>query len=173
MEAVGTCTCGNARPAIEESLQTRLSDIIARHRGRPGALIPVLHEAQNLFGYLPAPVQAGVAAGLGIPVSEVYGVVTFYSYFTMVPRGLHVVRVCLGTACYVRGAARLVEQIERELGIKLPGTTEDGLFTAETVRCLGACSLAPVMVIDDDIYRQVKPREIGRLLSRYRADASH
>lgn len=166
------CACtGAGAGAIDEPVRSELQSIIDRRRGEAGALIQVLHEAQNLFGYLPSHVQEAIAQGLDIPVSEVYGVVTFYSYFTMVPRGLHVVRVCMGTACYVRGAGELLEQIQRELGVKVPGTTDDGVFTVETVRCLGACSLAPVMLVDKDIYREVKPRQVAELLARYRGEA--
>ncbi len=152
-----------------ERLLPELERIIEEHRGQPGALIPVLHRAQNLFGYLPAEVQERIAEGLGIPVSEVYGVVTFYSFFTMVPRGRQTVRVCLGTACYVRGGRRVLEQVERELSIGVGGTTEDREFSLEVVRCIGACGLAPVMTVGDDIHRRVKPGKVGELLAKHRS----
>jgi NADH:ubiquinone oxidoreductase subunit E len=173
MGAVETCSCGKAagtpRWEPDGPEWTRLDATITEHRGQPGALIPVLHRAQQLFGYLPTEVQERVAVGLGLPVSEVYGVVTFYSYFTTVPRGRRIVRVCLGTACYVRGSWRILEQVKRELGVtSVPGTTEDREFSVETVRCVGACGLAPVMMVDDDIYRRVKPRKVAEVLARYR-----
>jgi NADH-quinone oxidoreductase subunit E/NADP-reducing hydrogenase subunit HndA len=113
-------------------------------------------------------VQERVAEGLGLSVSEVYGVVTFYSYFTMKSRGRHVIRVCLGTACYVRGGNEVLEEARRQLEVGEAGMTADGEFSLETVRCVGACSLAPVVMVGEDIYRQVKPAEVERLLSKYR-----
>ncbi len=170
LEVASRCTCAPAgvRSGVDEPLHTMLREVVAKHRDEPGSLIQILHETQNMLGYLPAHVQEVIAAELRIPVTEVYGVVTFYSYFTMKPRGLHVVRICMGTACYVRGAAELLAQVERELGIKAPGTTEDGQFTVETVRCLGACSLAPVMLVDTRVHREVKPRQIAGLLAKCR-----
>ena len=172
MGAVETCRCGSGPGALEwepeNPLWAELDAIIRKHKGEPGGLIPVLHEAQVLFGYLPMQVQERVAAGVGVPVTEVYGVVTFYSYFTMVPRGKHTVRVCLGTACYVRGGRKVLDQIRNVLRVDVPGTTEDRNFSVEVVRCIGACGLAPVMTVDDDIYRRVKPSRVGELLARYR-----
>ena len=128
--------------------------IIVSHTGKPGALIPVLEQVQEVLGYLPPPVQMLVAEGLNIPVATVYGVVTFYSLFTMVPRGRHNIRVCLGTACYVRGGQKLLERLQDILGIQPGGCTEDRRFSLETVRCLGACGLAPVIVVDEDTHGQ-------------------
>lgn len=145
----------------------KLSSIIAKHKGQPGGLIPVLEEAQVCLEYLPLSVQKKIAAGLNLPLSRVYGVVTFYSFFTMTPRGKHTVRVCLGTACYVRGGKALAEAIEKQFGITEGETTADRLFTLESVRCLGACGLGPVVVVDDDVHGRVKPAKIKDVLSQY------
>jgi len=141
--------------------------IIERYRGKPGALIPVLEKVQDVLGYLPAAIQHRVAQGLNIPVANVYGVVTFYSFFTMVPRGKHVIRVCLGTACYVRGGKQILERMSEALGIQPGECTPDRLFSLETVRCLGACGLAPVVVVDEDTHGQVKPAKIAHILAQY------
>ena len=146
---------------------TRVDSIIERYRSKAGALIPVLEEIQEEIGYLPQSVQRRVAHGLKIPFSEVYGVVTFYSFFTMVPKGRHVVRCCLGTACYVRGGKTNLEKLAQNLKVTPGSTTEDRRFSLETVRCLGACGLAPVMVIDNDTHRQVKPSKISNILETY------
>ncbi len=144
-----------------------LDGIIERHKGEPGALIPVLEEAQMALGYLPVPVQKRVAGGLNLPLSRVYGVVTFYSFFTMTPRGKHTCRICLGTACYVRGGKKIAETLEKELGIKEGETTEDRMFTYESVRCLGACGLAPVVVMNEDVHGRLKAMKIKEMLSEY------
>jgi len=145
----------------------KLSSIIEKHKGQPGGLIPVLEEAQVCLEYLPLPVQKKIAAGLNLPLSRVYGVVTFYSFFTMTPRGKHTVRVCLGTACYVRGGKALSDAIEKQFGITEGETTADRMFTLESVRCLGACGLGPVVVVDDDVHGRVKPAKIKDVLSQY------
>jgi NADH-quinone oxidoreductase E subunit len=142
--------------------------IIATYKGRPGALIPVLEQVQEELGFLPMAVQQRVANGLNLPVANVYGVVTFYSFFTMIPRGKHNIRLCLGTACYVRGAQRLLENISKNLGIEPGGCTEDRQFSLETVRCLGACGLAPVVMVDNNTYGQMKPAKIESMLAKYK-----
>lgn len=141
--------------------------IIERCKGKPGSLIPVLEEIQERVGYLPKSIQGRVAKGLRIPFGEVYGVVTFYSFFTMVPRGRHTVRCCLGTACYVRGGKANLDKLSQNLDVEPGGTTDDKRFSLETVRCLGACGLAPVMVVDEDTFRQVKPSTIANILDTY------
>ncbi len=151
----------------EEQIR-QLDDAIALYKGRPGALIPVLEKAQELLGFLPAPVQKHVGDGLNIPLSQVYGVVTFYSLFTMQPRGKHTIRVCLGTACYVRGGKKISDSIKQMFNIEEGETTGDRRFTFETVRCLGACGLGPVMVVDDDVHGRVKPDKIKSILDQYR-----
>ena len=145
----------------------KLNSIIEKHKGKAGGLIPVLEEAQVCLEYLPLSVQKKIAAGLNLPLSRVYGVVTFYSFFTMTPRGKHTIRVCLGTACYVRGGKALTETLEKQFGIKEGETTADRLFTLESVRCLGACGLGPVIVIDEDVHGRVKPGKIKDILTQY------
>ncbi|MBN1635618.1 MAG: NADH-quinone oxidoreductase subunit NuoE [Deltaproteobacteria bacterium] len=145
----------------------QIDKIIESYKGKPGALIPVLEQVQDVCGYLPMAVQMRVAKGLNLPVANVYGVVTFYSFFTMVPKGKNVIRVCLGTACYVRGGKRILERCTEILGIEPGECTEDRLFSLETVRCLGACGLAPVVVINDDTHGQVKPAKLEELIAQY------
>lgn len=144
-----------------------LDGIIEKRKREPGALIPVLEEAQRTLEYLPVSVQKRIARGLNLPFNRVYGVVTFYSFFTMAPRGKHTLRVCLGTACYVRGGKRIAEIVRKELGVNEGETTKDRMFTFETVRCLGACGLGPVVVVDDDIHGRVKPAKFKEILSKY------
>ncbi|MBQ7689937.1 MAG: NADH-quinone oxidoreductase subunit NuoE [Muribaculaceae bacterium] len=131
---------------------------------KPGELINVLHEAQNLHGYLPEEMQRIIARKLGIPASRVYGVVTFYSFFTMTPKGRHPISVCLGTACYVRGSEKLLEEIKRTLNIEVGQTTPDGKFSLDCLRCVGACGLAPVVTIGDRVYGRLQPKDIKTIL---------
>ena len=133
-----------------------------------GALIGILHKAQDIFGYLPRDVQLFVARKLGIPGAEVFGVVSFYSYFTTKPEGKYTISVCLGTACFVRGADKIIERLKEKLRIESNETTEDGLFTLKDVRCIGACGLAPVMKIGDKVYGRVKEDELDEILNSYR-----
>ena len=151
----------------QSELYRRLDEFIAEQEKGRDALIPVLHKAQELFGFLPVEVQEHVAKALGLPVSEVYGVVTFYSYFTMQPRGRHVINVCLGTACYVRGAKKVMEALVDELGISMGETTEDRRFSLTAQRCFGACGLAPVIMIDDNVHGRVTPKKIAGILAQY------
>jgi NADH:ubiquinone oxidoreductase subunit E len=144
-----------------------LDGIIEKYKKEPGALIPVLEEAQRRLEHLPVSVQKRIARGLNLPFNRVYGVVTFYSFFTMTPRGKHTVRVCLGTACYVRGGKRIAEIVRKEFGVNEGETTKDRMFTFETVRCLGACGLGPVVVVDDDIHGRVKPAKVSDILGNY------
>jgi len=146
---------------------SKVDAIIDYYKSKPGSLIPVLEEIQEAVGYLPKSMQKRVAEGLTIPFSEVHGVVTFYSFFTMVPRGRHTVRCCLGTACYVRGGQKILGSLTQTLKINPGDTTEDRRYSLETVRCLGACGLAPVMVVDADTYRQMKPSKISNIIESY------
>lgn len=155
-----------AGPLGEEKL-ARIEPIVAKYTGRPGYLIPALKEAQETFGYLPREVQLRLAEGLNIPASHIYGVVSFYSFFTMVPRGRNVIRLCLGTACYVKGAPELQAKIEQELGISVRETTEDRRYTLEAVRCLGACGLAPVMMVGEDTHGALTPGKVMDILAQY------
>jgi len=145
----------------------KLDEIIARFKGKPGGLIPVLEEAQVTLDYLPISIQKRVAKGLNLPLAQVYGVVTFYSFFTMKPRGRHTIRVCLGTACYVRGGKTIAESIVKEFNIAEGETTPDRRFTYETVRCLGACGLAPVIVVDENVHGRIKTQKMKSVLDEY------
>ncbi|MCX8042576.1 MAG: NADH-quinone oxidoreductase subunit NuoE [Desulfobacterota bacterium] len=145
----------------------QVENIIAAYAGKTGSLIPVLEQVQEILGYLPMPVQMLIADRLKIPPAQVYGVVTFYSFFTMTPRGRHTIRVCLGTACYVRGSQKILMHLQERLEIE-PGTcTSDRRFSLETVRCLGACGLAPVVMVDTETHGQMKPAKVDALLERY------
>ena len=129
--------------------------------------MPVLQQAQELYGYLPIEVQAIVAEGLGISLSEVYGVATFYSQFRLNPKGIYRISICLGTACYVKGAAKVLEAVERKLGIQVGECTPDGLFSLESCRCVGACGLAPVMMINDEVFGRMTPEQVPVILEDY------
>ncbi len=142
--------------------------VINNNRLKPGALIPVLEEVQEILGYIPKSIQKKVAHGLGVPLSEVWGVVTFYSFFTTTPRGRHTVRCCLGTACYVRGGKRNLEKLSALLHVEPGETTEDRRFSLETVRCLGACALAPVVAADGETFAQVKPMKLPEILDIFK-----
>lgn len=151
-----------------EAQEAQLREAIAAHKGQPGATMPVLQAAQGIFGYLPEEVQIIVAEGLGIPLSEVYGVSSFYAQFSLNPKGKYQVSVCLGTACYVKGAAGILDAVEQKLGI-LPGAiTEDGKFSLDSCRCVGACGLAPVMMINEEVYGRLTPDQVGPILDMYK-----
>lgn len=144
-----------------------LDQFIEHLPDKKGNLIAVLHKAQELFGYLPEDLQSRIADKLNIPSSEVSGVVSFYSFFTTKPRGKHVINVCTGTACYVRGAERLLNELDRQLGLKPGETTKDNNFTLDALRCVGACGLAPVMIVDGKVYGRLKPEQIKGILASY------
>ena len=152
---------------ISEKMWKEVDGIIERYRGKRGALIPVLEECQNVCGYLPLDVQRRISQGLNVPGSTVYGVVTFYSFFTMVPKGRHTIKVCLGTACYVRGGKANLDYVRYELGVKVKGTTSDHRFSLDSVRCIGACGMAPAMIVDDDTYAGVSNKNVMEILDRY------
>ncbi|MBN2655823.1 MAG: NADH-quinone oxidoreductase subunit NuoE [Spirochaetales bacterium] len=153
-------------PTEAEMMQS-LDHIIANFEGVEGALIPVLQSAQNLFGYLPESVLKHISTSMKIPYSEVTGVVSFYSWFSTVPRGKNIIRVCLGTACYVRGGKDVLKALQDQLGIQVGGTTGDREFSLEVGRCFGACGLAPVVMINDDVHQRVKPSKLREILSSY------
>lgn len=146
----------------------QLEEILKEYKGVPGGLIPVLHQTQLLFGYLPHDVLVRIAEELDLPLSEIYGVCSFYSFFSLKPRGKYTVNVCMGTACYVKGAPALLEKIKETLQIEDGETTKDGLFTLDTTRCVGACGLAPVLTIGDDVYGRLTPEKVPEILDRYR-----
>ena len=167
-EVLQRCGC---EEATEEELLARLDEVIAGYRGKPGALIPVLQLAQGIFGYLPEVALKHIARELAKPYSEVAGVVGFYSFFSTVPRGKHLVRVCLGTACYVRGGKQVLAALRDLLRIEVGETTPDRQFSLDVGRCFGACGLAPVIMIDEDVHQRVKPTRLGRILDGYRQEA--
>ena len=147
---------------------TKLDRILEQYAGRPGALIPVLHEAQKVYGYLPEEVQYHISQGLGVPLADVYGVVTFYALFTMTPRAEHNIAVCMGTACYVKGAGHLVEKIGQDLGLKFGEISEDRRFGLEATRCIGACGMAPVLTINEEVHGRLNGEQMGELLEKYK-----
>ena len=147
----------------------RLEEIISENKTVPGALVKVLKEAQELYGYLPLEVQITIAEGLDVPLEEVYGVVSFYSLFTVSPKGKYKASVCLGTACYVRGSGEIYESLQKKLGVEGGGTTADGLFSLEACRCVGACGLAPVMLIGEDVYGRLTEDQLDGILAKYRS----
>jgi NADH:ubiquinone oxidoreductase 24 kD subunit len=149
--------------------EAQLKEVIAQHKGQSDAMMPVLQKAQEIYGYLPIEVQTMVAEGLGVSLEQVYGVSTFYSWFTLEPKGEHLIRVCLGTACYVKGSADILAELERQLGIKAGHTTPDGKFTLEATRCLGCCGLAPVMTVDDDVFGRLVPADVKGIVDKFRA----
>ena len=158
------CNCHNT----EDPRMAELDEIIQRLKGMEGALIMILHKAQDIFGYLPENVQKHVAQALDIPLTDVYGVTTFYSYFSLTPRGKYRIAVCMGTACYVRGAGELVQAFARELGVKVGETTEDMQFTLQASRCIGACGLAPVLTVNEDVYGNIGPERVPEILAKYK-----
>ncbi|NBF39627.1 MAG: NADH-quinone oxidoreductase subunit NuoE [Spirochaetes bacterium] len=162
----------DVQPAHPDFTVEHIDGIINMHQDEAGALIPVLQEVQESVGYLPEEALVHISSRLGIPYSEVTGVVSFYSFFTTVPRGRHTVRACLGTACYVRGGKEVLESLKRHLGIEVGETTEDRMFSLEVGRCFGACGLAPVVVVDETVHQQVKPSRVAELLEPYREEAT-
>jgi NADH-quinone oxidoreductase subunit E/NADP-reducing hydrogenase subunit HndA len=145
----------------------QLKDICKQFNNAPGELINVLHKAQHSFGYLPAEIQEVIAHELHLPVAKVYGVVTFYTFFTMLPRGKNPISVCMGTACYVRGAEKVLDELKKELKIKVGDTTPDGKFSLSCLRCVGACGLAPVVLVGEKTYGRVSPEGIKDILKEY------
>ena len=153
--------------AEREKAFEKVANIIDLYKGKEGSLIQVLHLSQLVYGYLPLELQEFISEKMEIPLSEVSGVVSFYSFFSTTPRGEHTIRVCLRTACYVRGGKKIVEFVQNHLGVDLGETTEDGKFTFEIARCIGACGLAPTMMIDGKVYKQVSTTKLGAILDSY------
>ncbi len=156
------CKCTDDKQQFSE-----IANVIDLYKNKEGSLIQILHAAQEIYGYLPPDLQEFIANTLERPLSEVTGVVTFYSFFSTIPRGEHTIRVCLGTACYVRGGKKVVEALQKKLNVEIGGTTEDGKFTFEVARCIGSCGLAPAMMIDNVVYKQVNPNKLDTILSQY------
>lgn len=163
------CACGEK--LSESELLAKLDEVLLEYREKPGALIPVLQIAQGMFGYLPETALKRIALGLNKSYSEVAGVVSFYAFFSTSPRGKNVVRVCLGTACYVRGGKNVLDALKQRLKIDVGETSEDRLFSLEVARCFGACGLAPTISINDKVFKRVRPTKVGEILAPYYAEA--
>ncbi len=158
------CAC---KRETDQEKYDRIAAVIDEYRDREGSLIQILHMAQGIYGYLPLKLQQFIAQRLQKPLSEVSGVVTFYSFFSTEPKGENTIRVCLGTACYVRGGQKIIEKLREILGVEIGGTTKDGKFTLEVMRCIGACGLAPAMTINDKVYKQVNPDKLRNIIEQY------
>lgn len=163
--------CACQQEVTEQELLAQLDDVLKEYAEMPGALIPVLQIAQAMFGHLPETALKKIALALNKSYSEVAGVVSFYSFFTTVPRGKHLIRVCLGTACYVRGGKEVLSALKSALRIEVGETTSDRTFSLDVGRCFGACGLAPVIMIDDDVHQRVRPAKLPRILEQYRQSA--
>jgi NADH:ubiquinone oxidoreductase subunit E len=161
-----SCSC--CEDISEKEIIRRVDEVIDAHRAKTGALIPVLQIVQSMFGHLPKPALKHISTQLNKPYSEVAGVAGFYSFFSITPRGKHLVRVCMGTACYVRGGKQVLESMKKAMGVDVGGTTQDRMFTLEVGRCFGACGLAPVIMIDNDVHQRVKAARVQELLDQYR-----
>ncbi|MDO4731969.1 MAG: NAD(P)H-dependent oxidoreductase subunit E [Bacillota bacterium] len=159
------CYC--AANMDEQAKYEQIAKVIDTYKEKEGSLIMVLHSAQQIYGYLPLELQKFIADRMGLPLSEVYGVVSFYSFFSMTERGRHTIRICLGTACYVRGGKKLVDALEEKLQVKVGGVTADKKFTLEVARCIGACGLAPAIMVDNDVYKTMSPATLDSMLNQY------
>jgi NADH-quinone oxidoreductase subunit E/NADP-reducing hydrogenase subunit HndA len=153
---------------LAESKVKELKEVCKKFNYDKGELINVLHAAQEIFGYLPAEVQEVVADQLNVNIAHVYGVVTFYSFFTMIPKGKHPISICMGTACYVRGAENVLDEFKRLLDVKVGETTPDGKFSVSSLRCVGACGLAPVVTVGEKVYGRVAPEDVKDILAEYK-----
>ncbi|WP_213974483.1 NADH-quinone oxidoreductase subunit NuoE [Tepidanaerobacter acetatoxydans] len=145
----------------------QIEEMLKKYKGQKGALLQALQEAQNIMGYLPIEVQEMVAETLDITLSEVYSTITFYSFFSLKPKGKYQIRTCLGTACYVRGAEKVLDRLKTELGIEVGDTTDDGKFSLNACRCIGACGLAPAIIINDEVYGRLTPDKIPDILKKF------
>ena len=147
--------------------EEKLMAVIEEHKDQEGAAIPVLHEAQEIYGYLPKEVQIMIAEGLNIPLAEIYGIVTFYTQFSLYPKGEYQISVCLGTACYVKGSGGILESIKQKLGIDVGECSADGKFSIDATRCIGACGLAPVLTVNDEVYGRLTVDDVDDILKKY------
>ena len=148
--------------------EAQLKAVIAEHKDMDGAVIPVLHKAQEIYGYLPIEVQEMISEGLDVPLAEIYGIVTFYTQFSLNPKGKYHIGVCLGTACYVKGSGDILDKIKEILGIEVGECTPDGLFSIEATRCIGACGLAPVLTVNDDVYGRLVVDDLEGIIKKYK-----
>lgn len=163
---MASCTCGETAELSKEA--AAMQKLFDQYRDYKGGLIPVLQEAQNIYGYLPKDVLQQIAKELRLPFSKVYGVCTFYAQFHLKPRGRNIIRVCLGTACHVRGGSKIFEAAQEALGVGQGGTTEDLKFTLETVACIGACGLSPCMMVNEDTHGRLVPKQVGGIFDSYK-----
>jgi len=150
-----------------EAQEAKLRETLALYKGQKGALMPVLQKAQDIYGYLPIEVQYMISQEFRTTLESVYEVVSFYSHFTLNPRGVYNISVCMGTACYVKGAGEILAQLEKKLNIESGGVTPDGMFSLESARCIGACGLAPVITINEDVYGQLDPADVDAIIDKY------
>ncbi|MTI67543.1 MAG: NAD(P)H-dependent oxidoreductase subunit E [Firmicutes bacterium] len=146
----------------------KLKKVITENKNKKGPLMPILHQAQKIFGYLPIEIQKIISEELDIPLAEVYGVATFYAQFSLIPKGKYTIGVCLGTACYVKGAQDIVDRIKEQLDLEVGGTTKDRKFSLQATRCIGACGLAPVMTVNEDVYGKLNPEEVPDIINKYK-----
>lgn len=156
------CCCG-----CNNDKEVKLQEIIEKYKHTRGALIPVLHEAQEVYGYLPLEVQQKISEGLNVPLAEIYGVVTFYTQFSLKPKGRYKINICMGTACYVKGSGQILDKFKQKLGIEVGDCTEDGKFSLDACRCIGACGLAPVITINEDVYGRLVADDVEGILKKY------
>jgi NADP-reducing hydrogenase subunit HndA len=156
-----------ARVKLDDRKIEKIKQICADHGNKAGEAINILHEVQNTFGYLPAEVQELIAEQIHVSVAHIYGIVTFYSFFTMIPKGEHPISVCLGTACYVRGSEKVLDEFKRQLGIGIGETTPDGKFSLNCLRCVGACGLAPVALVGDKVYGRITTEKVKDIIAEY------
>lgn len=147
--------------------EAKLMEVIAEHKGEQGAAIPVLHKAQEIYGYLPIEVQEMISEGLNVPLAEIYGIVTFYTQFSLEPKGDYHIGICLGTACYVKGSGDILNKFKERLSIDIGGCTPDGKFSLEATRCIGACGLAPVLTVNDEVYGRLEVKDVDEILAKY------
>ena len=160
-----TCTGTIGSPEQYRKLQ----EIIEKHKGTRGALIPTIHEAQEVYGYLPLEVQREIAEELEIPLAEVYGVVSFYSQFSIKPKGKYKVNVCMGTACYVKGSKEILDKLKQALSIDVGECTEDGLYSLDACRCIGACGLAPVVMVNNEVFGKLTADDVDQIIEKFNA----
>lgn len=147
--------------------EAKLMEVIAEHQNDDGAVIPVLHKAQDIYGYLPIEVQEMISKGLNVPLAEIYGIVTFYTQFSLNPKGEYQIGICLGTACYVKGSGDILEKFKERLGIDVGECTADGKFSLDATRCIGACGLAPVLTVNDEVYGRLTIKDVDEILAKY------
>ncbi len=166
MSCSGNCCCSDT--AILDDRIEKVKGILEEHKSVKGGLIPILHGTQEIYGYLPEDALNFISESMDISMQEIYGVITFYDLFSLEPKGEHIIKVCMGTACYVKGAKDILDKLSQELNVEVGKTTADGKYTLEATRCLGACGLSPVMTIDDKVYGRINHREVKRFLTNLR-----